>query len=98
VTLRIEAERVPLLPGARDAWEHGMRTGGAERNESYLRPLVEWTGTPEALQALLIDPQTSGGLLVAVPADRTAEYLSRVPGAVEIGEVVARAPFGLVLA
>lgn len=98
VSLRIRADRVPLLPGARAAWEQGIRTGGADRNESHLRPLVDWNATPDVLQALLIDPQTSGGLLVAVPADRVADYLSRVPGAVEIGDVVARAPHGLVLA
>ena len=50
------------------------------------------------MRALLIDPQTSGGLLVAVPAYRLADYLSRVPEAVEIGEVVARQDHGLVLA
>jgi len=42
------------------------------------------------MRELLCDPQTSGGLLVAVSASRAADYLSRVPGAVEIGEVVNR--------
>jgi selenophosphate synthase len=47
---------------------------------------------------LLVDPQTSGGLLVAVPANRAAEYLSLVPEGVEIGEIVARQRYGLMLA
>jgi selenophosphate synthase len=46
---------------------------------------------------MLIDPQTSGGLLVAVPAERASEYLSRVRGAAVIGEVVPRAPREIVL-
>ena len=47
---------------------------------------------------LVVDPQTSGGLLVAVSPDRVAEYLSLVPEAVEIGEVLAKQTRGLVLA
>src|SRR5687767_10143892 len=42
VTLRIRAGAVPLLPGAREAWLAGSSTGGAERNEAYLAPLVDW--------------------------------------------------------
>jgi selenide,water dikinase len=98
VTLRIVASRVPALPGARVAWARGVRTGGAERNADYLESRVSWGSTADEDRALLIDPQTSGGLLVAVPASRVAEYLSRVPEGVEIGEVVPRGPSGLALA
>jgi selenide, water dikinase len=98
VTLVIDAERVPALDGAREAWAHGIRTGGAERNAAYLEPLVGWGRASEATRALVIDPQTSGGLLVAVPAARVADYLSLVPEGVEIGVVVARQQYGLVLA
>jgi selenide,water dikinase len=89
VALRIRAGAVPLLPGARAAWERGARTGGAERNEAYLAPLVEWRTADEALHALLIDPQTSGGLLVALPKAAAAAYRADVPEAAEIGEVIA---------
>ena len=98
VTLVIDAERVPALGGAREAWARGVRTGGAERNAAYLEPLVAWGKTIEATRALLIDPQTSGGLLVMVPASRVPDYLSLVPEGVEIGHVVARQDYGLVLA
>ena len=98
VTLVIHGGRVPVLEGTREAWTRGVRTGGAERNADYLEPLVEWGSVSDEMRALLIDPQTSGGLLVAVPAQRLADYLSRVPEAVEIGEVVARQDRGLVLA
>lgn len=98
VTLRFEAARVPLLPGATEAWERGTRTGGSERNAAYLVPRVNWGGVPSMLRGLLMDPQTSGGLLVAVPEARVAEYLSRVPNAVEVGCVETRGEFGLVLA
>jgi selenide,water dikinase len=98
VTLRIHADRVQLLPGARDAFDAGVRTGGAERNLEYLQSRVDWRSTSPAQRAFLIDPQTSGGLLVAVPGALVANYLSRVPEAVEIGDVLSRGEFPLVLA
>jgi selenide,water dikinase len=98
VTIRIDVARVPALPGAREAWLGGVRTGGAERNAAYLESRVEWGSASELDRALVMDPQTSGGLLAAVPAERVSEYLSLVPGAVEIGEVLPPGPRGLVLA
>jgi selenide,water dikinase len=98
VTLRIDPARVPLLDGARDAWRAGARTGGAERNEDYLDTRVEWGDVDEEMRQLLIDPQTSGGLLVSLPGQSVAEYLSRVSGAVEIGEVVSRGARDILLA
>jgi selenide,water dikinase len=90
VTLQIDVARVPILPGARAAWKRGARTGGAERNVEWLETTVEWGAIPDAERAILVDPQTSGGLLVAVPAAARADYLARVPGAVEIGSVRPR--------
>jgi selenide, water dikinase len=98
VTLRIVASRVPILAGAREAAARGVRTGGAERNLEYLEHLVDWGGTDEVTRILMYDPQTSGGLLVTMPPDRVAPYLSLVPRAAEIGEVVSAGPMGLVLA
>jgi len=87
VTIRVEAARVPLLPGAREAWRAGARTGGANRNAEYLAPLVDWGSADEEMRALLVDPQTSGGLVVALAPAAVAGFLSAVPGAVEIGAV-----------
>jgi selenide,water dikinase len=98
VTLRIDADRVRLLPGALEAFEAGVRTGGAERNLEHLESRVDWGSASPAQRAFLIDPQTSGGLLVAVPAASVADYLSRVSEAVEIGDVLSRGDFPLVLA
>lgn len=98
VTLRLSSDRIPTLPGANAAWQRGTRTGGAERNSSYLESRVDFGPATELQRAILVDPQTSGGLLIAMPAAQVAEYLSLVPDAVEIGEVVARQTRGLVLA
>ena len=89
VTLRIVGRSLPELPGARELWRAGTRTGGAERNETYLAAHVDSSSADPADLALALDPQTSGGLLLAVPPDALAGYLSAVPGAIEIGVVEA---------
>ena len=90
VTLRFDGRALPELPGARALWESGVRTGGAERNERFVGPLALWAAARPADVALALDPQTSGGLLVAVPPSRLADYLSAVPGSVAVGQVEAR--------
>lgn len=97
VTLTIRADDVPLLPGARRAWEGGSRTGGADRNAAFVEGRVEWIRSDDWTRAILADPQTSGGLLLAVPAGAVAGYLSRVAGSVEIGAVSPRGPREIVV-
>ena len=98
VTLVFDTHALPVLPGAREAWTAGARTGGAERNLAYVAPLTDWGPVAEGVvRALCVDPQTSGGLLVAVPPDRLDEYLGRVAGAVAIGEVQPGSAAALVL-
>jgi selenide,water dikinase len=98
VTLRINAAAVPIFAGAVEAWKDGAATGGAKRNLDYLEPLVGWGSADEVTRALLLDPQTSGGLLLAMPEAKVADYLSRVPGSVEIGTVEPRASFAIIVA
>jgi selenide,water dikinase len=69
VRVHIGAGQVPLLPGA---LEHaaGASFGGLERNRAHFLEAgrVRFDGVDDALRTLLLDPQTSGGLLVGVPA------------------------------
>ena len=68
VCIRIEASKLPLLPGALDYAARGILTGGAARNRDYLADKVRIApGIPEPLEHVLFDPQTSGGLLFALP-------------------------------
>src|SRR5689334_1376463 len=90
VTLSIDLAAVPLLPGARETAASGIVTDGGRRNGDYLRDLVRWNAGDEVDHAIFYDPQTSGGLLVCVSSARAADYLSRVEGAVVIGEVLQR--------
>lgn len=97
VTLRIRAADVPILDGTREAFQKGATTDGLKRNREYIDALVEWRSTSDVDRALLCDPQTSGGLLVAVPPSRVANYLSKVNDAKEIGEVLERENIAIVV-
>ena len=97
VTMYIRVSAVPILARAIDAWRGGARPGGGTRNLDYLQPMVSWGSATDVERALLTDPQTSGGLLVAVPSTRIHDYLERVPRAVEIGEVLPRGEAAIVL-
>ena len=72
VRIELDGASLPLFPGARDAAAAGVRTGGDSRNRDFADPHVEADGVPEDLLALAYDPQTSGGLLIALPAEKSA--------------------------
>ncbi len=97
VTLHFTASTLPELPGARTLWSEGIRTGGAERNEVFVTPLADLSRARPADIALALDPQTSGGLLVAVPGDAVERYLSAVAESTVVGTVLPRGNALLVL-
>jgi selenide,water dikinase len=70
VRIRLESERFPAIDGALDLARSGVRTSGDPRNREFAGPHVELDDVPEALEALAFDPQTAGGLLVSLPAER----------------------------
>jgi selenide,water dikinase len=72
VRLVLEAEELPALPGALAVAEQALLTGGDARNRAFAAHAVSLDGTPEPLVALGYDPQTAGGLLVSLPADKGA--------------------------
>ncbi len=76
VTLHIDPAQVPVTEGARELARQGMLPGGIESNRKYIGPTIQWNGTTELEQQILLDPQTSGGLLLSVHP-RDAEELSR---------------------
>jgi selenide,water dikinase len=71
VRVVLEAHALPLLPGALELAQEGVRTGGDRRNREYAAEHVE-SSADAALEALAYDPQTAGGLLISLPRDRSA--------------------------
>jgi selenide,water dikinase len=69
VRIELAADALPALPGALEVAAEGVRTGGDRRNREFAGPHVESTASAP-LEALAYDPQTAGGLLVTLPAER----------------------------
>jgi selenide, water dikinase len=72
VRVRLESERFPAIDGALDLARNGVRTSGDPRNRDFAGSHLELGDVPETLVALGFDPQTAGGLLVSMPAERGA--------------------------
>ena len=93
---RLDAAAVPLLPGTLALAEAGVIPSGTRSNHAFVSPNTAWGDLPEAEQLVLADAQTSGGLLIAVSAERARalrELLSkRGVIAAEIGAVEDGAP------
>jgi len=96
VQLVIDASAVPQLPRAAELCATGFTCGGTRSNAAFTSPAITMAShLNEGVQGLLHDPQTSGGLLIAVPADRCAELMAAVVegGALcaeTVGEVAER--------
>ena len=87
VTLEIETDKLRFLPGALEYARAGALPGGLTRNRAFVWPSVQVTRTLDpALETLLYDPQTSGGLLIAMDH----EDAERMTSGFVIGRVVAK--------
>ena len=88
---RIEAGAVPVFSEALRHADEFLLTAAGQRNRNHTGPFVQFENVPFAMEEVLFDPQTSGGLLVALPKEQAAalvEDLRRggAPAAV-VGEV-----------
>jgi selenide, water dikinase len=93
VSVRISASRVPLLEGALDCVRAGYIPGGLKANRDFAECVVSYEDEiPEEVKTLLFDPQTAGGLLIAVTADDASSLIKAMTSAgiaaVEIGQVI----------
>jgi selenide,water dikinase len=103
VTVEIEARHVPLLDEALDYVRRDIISGAIERNrESSSRLVKVRSGVDGALETILYDPQTSGGLLLAVPRREASTFLKKletkgVKGAAVIGKATAKSSGRIVI-
>jgi len=95
VGMVIYSDAVPFFPEAKGLAEMGLVPGGLHRNREFRRNMVEiGREVPDYMKDILFDPQTSGGLLISVPASEAKPLLERmhqegITEAAIIGVVVA---------
>jgi selenide, water dikinase len=95
VSLRLESQNIDLLEGALDCAHDGFIPGGLKKNREFVGDCVRFSSTVSSeIQLLLFDPQTSGGLLVAVDpqfAERARIQLENAGcRAMQVGGVVEK--------
>jgi selenide,water dikinase len=90
VRIELEASRLPALVGALDAARAGISTAGTRNNKEYA-PMTVSSGVADQLVELAYDPQTAGGLLISLPADKSmaleAEFKAAGLFLARVGEV-----------
>lgn len=67
LSCRIAADRVPVFPQALDYADEFLLTAAGQRNRNHVGDSVRFDGVSFAMEEVLFDPQTSGGLLIALP-------------------------------
>ena len=102
VTIRLHGAALPLMDGARAMAEMGIIPAGAYRNTDYVKPhLSVLAGSEQALLDLAADPQTSGGLLIALPREDAEPLLNALrvfaPWSAIVGEVYEKRAVALEL-
>ena len=103
VAAEITLAGVPVLPGVRQLLANGIAPGGTHRNVSSVADVVTWgDGLTEEDQLLLCDAQTSGGLLISVPAEKQQDLIDalRAEGAQSSAVVgrITHGPAGTIIA
>jgi selenide,water dikinase len=89
VTLEIDVDEVRYLPGAVEYARQGAVPGGLHNNREFASCAVEaQRELPSEIEALLYDPQTSGGLLISLAPGDAAELERTLAGAYRIGRVL----------
>jgi len=103
VTAEVFAEAVPIFDGVLDCFRKGMISGAVERNREYASKFVEKDkDIDDALEAVFYDPQTSGGLLMCVPAAQSTAVFKELKKkgakkAAVIGKIIAKSEGKIVL-
>src|ERR1051326_5930545 len=102
VTIEIDSTRVPLIDGALELATSGMLTGADKTNREYVGQDVSIDeGIDPNLVKLFYDPQTAGGLLLAIAEEKADELLRELgpnyPHAAVIGRVNSRKDIGIVV-
>jgi selenide,water dikinase len=88
LSARIRAERVPIFPEALACADEFLLTAAGQRNRNHAGPFVRFEGVRFAMEEVLFDPQTSGGLLIALSKEEAPLLLKDLKAAGLPAEIV----------
>ena len=102
VSLKVDLSAVPLLSGVLDLANMGIVPAGARRNLNYVKEQTDWLGeVSDAYQDILADPQTAGGMLMAVEQDKVDELVRNLQRlqikAIIIGECLTKSEKSIIV-
>ena len=89
-TLTLNAAKVPVIEGTEELAKQGMLPGGIEANRRYVGKSIVWNGVSSLRQQIMLDPQTSGGLLISLPEEKAEQLAAELEGAGFLGELIGR--------
>jgi len=78
LSAHIHANQVPVIPEALDYADEFLLTAAGQRNRNHVGPFVRFENTPFAMEEVLFDPQTSGGLLIALSPEQAPALLAEL--------------------
>jgi selenide,water dikinase len=87
--VKVFSSQIPVLDGVKALIKKGFVTGAVEKNREYVGPVGFGKNVDEVMQNILLDPQTSGGLLFGVEESELELVLSQMPEARWVGSVEA---------
>lgn len=89
ISIRIFSEEIPFLPKSQELADMGILPGGAYQNQAYLEDKVQYhSNVPRVRRDLLVDPQTSGGLLLAVDPNDADDLLAQLRDSIPTASVI----------
>ena len=94
IGIEFDFDSIPFFPGVMDFLKKKVFPGGLGRNRDFYSPMVEFKGRiPDYKRNILFDPQTSGGLLIALSPEASEKMVKRlrktgVTGATIVGKVI----------
>ena len=92
VTIEIDSARVPLIPGAVEMAGQGLLTSGDKSNRKYVGDNIEIGGrVSKEIASLFFDPQTAGGMLISISAERADQLLARLQKTYADASIIGRA-------
>lgn len=90
VTLELNSGHVPILEGTEELAEAGMLSGGIQSNLRYVESSISWNGVSPLRQKILLDPQTSGGLLISLPEEQGRRLSKELESEGHMGRIIGR--------